>query len=170
MTNSFFNFTQAGDFAAALAQSYAPVNESYDRRDQLEKENDKTREKNAAQNFELFKQIAKLSSTAAKAVNDHQDTVYEQMQLGKIRSKDDESQLAFNQNWDQLMSLMPGANKLKAAAAANGDTASLDILEEEVVFKARDTKLALQKGIHNYQSYLVDNGIQAKLDGAKKAS
>ena len=170
MTNSFFNFTQAGDFAAALAQSYAPVNESYDRRDQLEKENDKTREKNAAQNFELFKQIAKLSSTAAKAVNDHQDTVYEQMQLGKIRSKDDESQLAFNQNWDQLMSMMPGANKLKAAAAANGDTASLDILEEEVVFKARDTKLALQKGIHNYQSYLVDNGIQAKLDGAKKAS
>ena len=63
MTDSFFNFTQAADFATALSQSYAPVNASYDRREQLEQQNDATREKNAAQNLEMFKAIAKLSAT-----------------------------------------------------------------------------------------------------------
>ena len=169
MTDSFFNFTQAADFATALSQSYAPVNASYDRREQLEQQNDATREKNAAQNLEMFKAIAKLSATAAKAVDQHQDKVYKKMQLGLFKQDNPEDQLAFDKSWQQFESLLPGANKLLATAAANKDTASLDILEQETVFKARDTKIALQKGIHNYQSYLVDNGVQAQLDGAKSA-
>ena len=169
MTNSFFNFTRAPDYGSVLAESYQDINAAFDRNEQLERENDKTREINAAMPLKMIEAAAKFSKTAAKALNDHQDKVYEQMQLGKIRAKDDKSQLAFNEKYGQLESMLPGANKLKAAAAANGDTASLDILEEEVVFKARDTKLALQKGILNYQSYLIDNGIQAKLDGAKSA-
>ena len=95
--------------------------------------------------------------------------VYKKMQLGLFKQDNPEDQLAFDKSWQQFESLLPGANKLLATAAANKDTASLDILEQETVFKARDTKIALQKGIHNYQSYLVDNGVQAQLDGAKSA-
>ena len=47
MTNSFFNFTEAPDFASAIGATYESVNASYDRREELERENDKVREKNA---------------------------------------------------------------------------------------------------------------------------
>ena len=39
MTNSFFNFTEAPDFAAAIGATYESVNTSYDRREELEKLN-----------------------------------------------------------------------------------------------------------------------------------
>ena len=48
MTNSFFNFTEAVDFASVLQDSYDDINRGYERREQLERENDRTREINAA--------------------------------------------------------------------------------------------------------------------------
>ena len=36
MTNSFFNFNEAADFASQLQDSYESVNRSFDRREELE--------------------------------------------------------------------------------------------------------------------------------------
>lgn len=66
MTNSFFNFTEAPDFASAIEQTYGSVNQSYDRREQLERENDATRLKNAGMPLEMIKAIAKFAPTAKK--------------------------------------------------------------------------------------------------------
>jgi len=66
MTNSFFNFTEAPDFGSILADSYSSVNTSYDRREELEQENDKTRLKNAEMPLEILKEIIELSPKAKK--------------------------------------------------------------------------------------------------------
>ena len=64
MTNSFFNFTEAPDFGAILSQSYQPINEAFDRNEQLERENDKTREINAAMPMKTIMALADFSLTA----------------------------------------------------------------------------------------------------------
>ena len=66
MTNSFFNFTESPDFGSILADSYGSVNTSYDRREELEKENDKTRLKNAEMPLKILKEIIELSPKAKK--------------------------------------------------------------------------------------------------------
>ena len=47
MTNSFFFFEESPDYASVLRDSYKSLNTSYDRREELERENDNTRLKNA---------------------------------------------------------------------------------------------------------------------------
>jgi len=66
MTNSFFNFEEAPDFAAILGERYQGVNTSYDRRETLEQENDETRLKNAKMPVEIVEKLAKLIPSAKK--------------------------------------------------------------------------------------------------------
>jgi len=66
MTNSFFNFEEAPDFAALLDERYKGVNTSYDRRETLEQENDATRLKNAKMPLEIVEKLAKLVPSAKK--------------------------------------------------------------------------------------------------------
>ena len=51
MTNSFFFFEEAPDYASVLEDSYKSVNTSYDRREKLERENDETRLKKCSNAF-----------------------------------------------------------------------------------------------------------------------
>ena len=67
MTNSFFNFTEAADFASQLQDSYDQINRGYDRREQLEQENDRTREINAAMPMKMIESLADFSITVKKA-------------------------------------------------------------------------------------------------------
>ena len=66
MTNSFFNFEEAPDFASAIGGTYESVNTSYDRREELEKLNDAVREKNAKLPVDIIKKLAGLIPTAKK--------------------------------------------------------------------------------------------------------
>ena len=59
----FFNFTEAPDFAALLGASYKGVNASFDRAEELERQNDAVREKNAELPFEITKELIALSPT-----------------------------------------------------------------------------------------------------------
>ena len=76
MTNSFFNFTEAPDFASAIADTYSSVNESYDRREQLERENDKTRERNAQMPLEVLKALIEFSPKAKQIAEGLADRKY----------------------------------------------------------------------------------------------
>jgi len=69
MTNSFFNFTEAPDFGSILSQSYQPINEAFDRNEQLERENDKTREINAAMPLKMIEALADFAPTLKKAAD-----------------------------------------------------------------------------------------------------
>ena len=64
MTNSFFNFIEAPDFGSILEESYRDVNAAFDRNEQLERENDKTREINAAMPMKTIMALADFSLTA----------------------------------------------------------------------------------------------------------
>ena len=66
MTNSFFNFEEAPDFASAIAGTYDSVNTSYDRREELERENDETRLKNAEMPLKMIKELVEFAPTAKK--------------------------------------------------------------------------------------------------------
>ena len=70
MTNSFFNFTESPDFGSILEDSYSSVNTSYDRREELEQENDKTRLKNAEMPLEIIKELIELSRKAKKIADE----------------------------------------------------------------------------------------------------
>ena len=66
MTNSFFNFNEAADFASQLQDSYESVNRSFDRREQLEQKNDAVRIQEAGMPIKMIEAAAEFSATAAK--------------------------------------------------------------------------------------------------------
>ena len=76
MTNSFFNFTEAPDFASAIAETYKSVNASYDRREQLERENDATRLKNAAMPLKMIQALADFAPKAKKLADEIAENKY----------------------------------------------------------------------------------------------
>ena len=65
MTDSFI-FNPSPDYASALGETYGPVNESYDRRDELEKLNDEVRKKNAELPVDILKKLIPLLPKAKK--------------------------------------------------------------------------------------------------------
>ena len=69
MTNSFFNFQEAPDYVSILAESYQDVNAAFDRNEQLERENDKTREINAAMPLKMIEALADFAPTLKKAAD-----------------------------------------------------------------------------------------------------
>jgi len=62
-----FVFNEGTDWATSLKDGYKDVNTSYDRREELEQENDETREKNAEYPLEIIEGLIELSPTIAKA-------------------------------------------------------------------------------------------------------
>ena len=64
MTNSFFNFIESPDYTSTLSQSYQDLNAAFDRNEQLERENDRTREINAAMPMKTIMALADFSLTA----------------------------------------------------------------------------------------------------------
>ena len=69
MTNSFFNYIESPDYASTLEDSYRSLNESFDRAEGLERENDKTREINAAMPMKMIEALADFSITAKQAAD-----------------------------------------------------------------------------------------------------
>jgi len=65
MTDSFI-FNPSPDFASALGETYGPVNESYDRREELERLNDEVRKKNAELPVDILKKLIPLLPKAKK--------------------------------------------------------------------------------------------------------
>ena len=76
MSNSFFNFTEAPDFASAVAETYESVNQSYDRREKLEQENDKTRVKNAGMPLKIIEALAEFAPKAKKLADEIREDKY----------------------------------------------------------------------------------------------
>ena len=64
MTNSFFNFEEAPDYASQIGSTYTSLNASFDRAEALERENDRTREINAAMPLKMLKALIEFSPKA----------------------------------------------------------------------------------------------------------
>ena len=76
MTNSFLILLEAPDFASAIAETYESVNQSYDRREKLERENDETRLKNAAMPLKMIEALAEFAPKAKKLADEIREDRY----------------------------------------------------------------------------------------------
>ena len=130
MTNSFFNFTEAPDFAAAIGATYESVNTSYDRREELERKNDEVRLKNAETLEKLPEEIIKTLPTVKKAV----DAINEkrrQALLGKGYDDISETDLeADKTTTDSIFDIGKAENFIKNAALANGDNVTYETIDQ----------------------------------------
>ena len=129
MTNSFFNFTEAPDFASALADTYTSVNQSYDRREQLERENDATRLKNAAMPLQMIKALADFAPKA-KALADGIKAREEANALnmgyeGITQEELDNSNSALN----EVMNIGKWENFIKKEALENKDNITYNTID-----------------------------------------
>ena len=129
MTNSFFNFTEAPDFASAIAGTYSSVNESYDRREQLERENDKTRERNAEMPLEVIKALIEFSPKA-KQIADGLQAQAEKRALRKGYEGIGQEELDNSNNaLNDVMNIGKYENFIKQKALEDGDNITYNTID-----------------------------------------
>ena len=129
MTNSFFNFTESPDYGTTLAQSYESVNQSYDRREELERENDATRLKNAETLEKLPGEIIETLPTVKKA--DHAiNKKRREALLGKgyegISQEDLDKD---NETLKTLFNIGKAENFIKNKALKDGDNVTYETID-----------------------------------------
>jgi len=66
MTNSFFNFEEAPDYASPIGNTYTSLNASFDRAEKLQKENDQTRIENAGMPLKMLQALIEFAPKAKK--------------------------------------------------------------------------------------------------------
>ncbi len=145
MTNSFFNFTEAPDFGSILADSYGSVNTSYDRREELEQENDKTRLKNAEMPLELIKELIEFSPKAKKIadglVEQRRQGLLSQRYKGIPQEDLDQDQAAL----DTVFDFGKAENFIKNEALKNGDNVTYETLDFGGAHGARRRLLMMEE-------------------------
>ena len=145
MTNSFFNFTESPDFGSILADSYGSVNTSYDRREELEQENDKTRLKNAEMPLEILKEIIELSPKAKKMADGINEKRREGL-LSKGYSDISETDLESDQNTlTNVFDIGKAENFIKNEALNNGDNTTYETIDLSGPHGARRRLLMMEE-------------------------
>ena len=129
MTNSFFNFTEAPDFASAIGATYESVNASYDRREELERENDKVREKNAELPLKIIESLIDFAPSAKKMVDGINEKRRESL-LSKGYSDISEVDLESDkQTTDSIFNIGKAENFIKNEALKNGDNVTYETID-----------------------------------------
>ena len=147
MTNSFFNFQQAADFTQALQQSYDEQNASFDRAEALERENDRTREINAAMPMKMIESLADFSMSVKKANDRIKEKRYQQLEEGEFYKEDPNEQVKYDANTNWLYNEgFPGYRKATKVAIENNDNVAQEILKQ-APFAQHDDKMTTIQGI-----------------------
>ena len=134
MSNSYFNFEEAPDFASALRRGFDRFNQSADRAEVLERENDRRREQNAAMPLKVAKALIDFAPTAKKMVEGINERNFNS-NLEKGYKDADESRTRAD-----LKNVFDTERKgqfLKKAALDDGDNESATIFREDFT-SARD--------------------------------
>ena len=129
MTNSFFNFTEAPDFAAAIGATYESVNTSYDRREELEQENDEVRLKNAETLEKLPEEIIKTLPTVKKAVDAINKKRREALLAKGYDGIDQELIDKDKESLNTLFNIGKAENFIKNEALKNGDNVTYETID-----------------------------------------
>lgn len=130
---NFFEFIDAPDFATPLSETYKPVNVSYDRREELEKQNDQTREENAEMPLKLIKAIADFSPKA-KELSDKLAlrSLNKNLEAGFPELNDETMQL-YEQDWAELDDWEKVNLAVEEEAVKTGDLDTLEVLKRDGV-------------------------------------
>ena len=144
MSNSFFNFNEAPDWASAIAQTYESFNASQDRAEELEKQNDKRRIENAGMPLKITKELLELSPTLKKISDGLKDRAEEKaLDAGYDDIEEDELNNSKNAI-EEIFKLGKGENFVKKAALDNEDNRVYNTIDYSGAHGARRKWLDLQ--------------------------
>ncbi len=161
MTDSFFNFQESPDFASAIGATYESVNASYDRREELERENDKTRIKNAENQVKLITELIDFAPTAKKMVDGINENRRQRL-LSKGYKDISKEALEKDQNTlTDIFNIGKAENFIKSAALENGDNVTYETIDLSGPHGARRRLLMMEEmkaGIGtNFTSWVTKN-------------
>ncbi len=130
---NFFEFIDAPDFATPLSETYKPVNVSYDRREELERQNDQTREENAEMPLKLIKAIADFSPKA-KELSDKLAlrSLNKNLEAG-FPELNDETMKLYEEDWAELDDWEKVDLAVQEEAVKTGDLDTLEVLKRDGV-------------------------------------
>lgn len=141
MVQPRFEFTESADFAAALGLTYDPVNKSYDRREELEQENDKTRLANAEMPVKLIKELIDFSPKVKKMYEGIQDNAFDRNTADGWDDTPDDLTQTINENIKKVYEIDAGYNYIEAEATSKNDNATLKWLSQDGVKLAKNRDL-----------------------------
>ena len=164
MTNSFFNFTEAADFASVLQASYDDINQSYERREQLERENDRTREINAAMPMKMIESLADFSISVKKASDKMKENRYDKLKEDKYRQNNPEKAALTDSGTRYMIDNLPGYTEATKKANDDKDIVAQKILENSP-HGAFDNQMATIQGVYNsIPQYWYQGGFAARYE------
>jgi hypothetical protein len=149
MTNSFFNFNEAADFASQLQDSYDDLNRSYDRREQLERDNDRTREINAAMPMKMIESLADFSISVKKASDARKEKEWENFHNFKYNLNDEKSEQEAINKVNFTKDQIPSFNKAQKTALNNKDAEVLPAFDVAPQQQFKESRRVMQGVIHS---------------------
>ena len=166
MTNSFFNFQEAADFASQLQQSYDDINRGFERAEQLERENDRTREINAAMPMKMIESLADFSITVKRAADKMKEDRYDKLKEDDYRQDDPEKAAVTDSGVRYMVDNLPGFREAQKTAIDNEDVIAQKILKNSP-HGAFDDKMATIQGVYNsIPHYWQQGGFAARYQAA----
>ena len=166
MTNSFFNFNEAADFASQLQESYESVNRSFDRREELERQNDAVRIQEAGMPIKMIAAAAEFSSTAAKLYKGIVDKRFEKLEDGDFRKKDPKEQAKYDANWKWVKKGFPGYRKATKVANENKDIPAIETLKNSPFAQHDDVMTSIQSVMDGIPEYWASGGFKSAYEAA----
>ena len=129
MTNSFFNFTEAPDFATAIGATYESVNASYDRREELERINDKVREKNAEIPLKIIESLIDFAPSAKKMADGINEKRRQNLLSKGYKDIDQELIDKDKESLKTLFNIGKAEHFIKTAALGEGDNVTYETID-----------------------------------------
>ncbi len=145
MTNSFFNFTEAPDFASAIGATYESVNSSYDRREELERENDETRLKNAEMPLKMIKELIEFAPTAKKMADGINEKRRQNLLSKGYKDISDEDLDTDQNTLNSIFDIGKAENFIKNEALKNGDNVTYETIDLSGPHGARRRLLMMEE-------------------------
>ena len=145
MTNSFFNFTEAPDFASAISGTYDSVNQSYDRREELERENDETRLKNAEMPLKMIESLIEFAPTAKKMADGINEKRRQNLLSKGYRDISDEDLDTDQNTLNSIFDIGKAENFIKNEALKNGDNVTYETIDLSGPHGARRRLLMMEE-------------------------
>lgn len=170
MTNSYF--IEAPDYASILDRSFTSLNASLARQEEMERDNDRRREQNAAVPLQVFEKLIDFSTTVAKTVKETQAKKWLEAESKGASSAalsqiDEEYQQETDDAFQTGTEAYQVETKIERTALENDDT---DIAEQQKfgvghqVINARDLSVAY---LDKLPTWWTSGGFDKKYNAAQ---
>ena len=145
MTDSFFNFTEAPDFATAIGATYESVNASYDRREELERINDKVREKNAELPLKIIESLIDFAPSAKKMADGLNERRRQNLLSKGYKDIPEVDLETDNATLETIFDIGRAENFIKNEALQNGDNVTYETIDLSGPHGARRRLLMMEE-------------------------